>query len=257
MTSYHFVLRPGANRLFCPIVKGFLAILAMLMTLGAGGAKAQTQDPEDPWEDFNRAMFAFNDTADRYVIKPVAKGYVKVTPSPLRQGVSNVFYNLLEVRNVFNDLLQAKFGQAGKDTGRFLINSTLGVAGVFDVAAHMGLPRAEGEDFGQTLAAWGVSDGPYLVLPVFGPRTLRDAAATPVDWFTDPKTYIGHTRTSYEIKVADLVDTRARLLSLEQDIGADKYTLFRDIYLQRREYLINDGEVEDEFGSGLDDFDDF
>lgn len=218
---------------------------------------SQASDARDPWEDFNRAMFAFNDAADTYVLKPVAKGYVKVTPAPLRQGVNNVFNNILEVRNVFNDLLQAKFTQAGKDSGRFLINSTLGVAGVFDVATHMGLPRSDGEDFGQTLAKWGVADGPYLVLPVFGPRTLRDAAATPVDWVTDPKTYIGHTQTSYEVKVFDLMDTRSRLLSLEQDIGADKYVLFRDIYLQRREYLINDGEVEDDFGSDLDDFDDF
>ncbi|WP_157497742.1 MlaA family lipoprotein [Gilvimarinus chinensis] len=214
-------------------------------------------DAQDPWEEFNRAMFAFNDAADTYVLKPVAKGYVKVTPGPLRQGVNNVFNNILEVRNVFNDLLQAKFTQAGKDSGRFLINTTLGVAGIFDVANHMGLPRSDGEDFGQTLAKWGVADGPYLVLPVFGPRTLRDAAATPVDWVTDPKTYIGHTQTSYEIKVFDLMDTRSRLLNLEQDIGADKYVLFRDIYLQRREYLINDGKVEDDFGSDLDDFDDF
>ncbi|WP_371872582.1 VacJ family lipoprotein [Gilvimarinus sp. DA14] len=220
-------------------------------------AFAQASDARDPWEDFNRAMFAFNDAADTYVLKPVAKGYVKVTPAPVRQGVSNVFFNILEVRNVFNDLLQAKFVQAGKDSGRFLINSTLGVAGVFDVATHMGLPRSDGEDFGQTLAKWGVADGPYLVLPVFGPRTLRDAAATPVDWVTDPKTYIGHTQTSYEIKVFELMDTRSRLLNLEQDIGADKYVLFRDIYLQRREYLINDGEVEDDFGGDLDDFDDF
>lgn len=218
---------------------------------------AQASDERDPWEGFNRAIFAFNEVADTYVVRPVAVGYEKVTPRLVRRGVGNVFDNLLEVSNVFNSVLQGKFTRAGKDTGRFLINTTLGVAGLFDVASHMGIARTEGEDFGQTLAIWGVPDGPYLVLPVLGPRTLRDAAGMPVDWVTDPKTYIAHTRTSYEIKALELLDIRASLLSLEQDIGSDKYTLYRDIYLQRREYLINDGEVEDTFGGDLDDFDDF
>lgn len=234
-----------------------LYVLLTSFLLVACAQQPKVVDERDPWEGFNRTMFAFNDAADTYVLRPVAKGYVAVTPDPVRQGVSNVFYNLLEVRNVFNDVLQGKFSEAGKDTGRFLINSTLGVAGLFDVASHMGMLRSDGEDFGQTLAVWGVPDGPYLVLPLFGPRTLRDAAGTPVDWVTDPKTYIGHTQTSLEVKLAELVDTRASLLALEQDIGSDKYTLYRDIYLQRREYLIKDGEVEDSFGGDMDDFDDF
>lgn len=229
----------------------------LLVLLALAPIVSNASDERDPWEGFNRAIFAFNDAADTYVVRPVAVGYTKVTPGPLRQGVGNVFSNLKEVPNVLNGLLQGKFGEAGKDTGRFLINTTLGVAGIFDVASHMGLSRNDGEDFGQTLATWGVSDGPYLVLPFLGPRTLRDAAGMPVDWVTDPKTYIGHTQTSYEVKVLELLDTRASLLSLEQNIGADKYTLYRDIYLQRREYLINDGEVEDSFGEELDDFDDF
>ncbi|MDO6747706.1 MlaA family lipoprotein [Gilvimarinus sp. 1_MG-2023] len=218
---------------------------------------AQASDERDPWEGFNRAIFAFNDVADTYVVRPVAVGYETITPEPVQLGVGNFFGNLKEVPNVFNSILQGKFGRAGKDTGRFLINTTLGVAGLFDVASHMGIPRTEGEDFGQTLAKWGVPNGPYLMLPVLGPRTLRDAAGMPIDWVTDPKTYVGHTRTSYEIKAIELLDTRAGLLSLEQDIGSDKYALYRDIYLQRREYLINDGEVEDSFGGDLDDFDDF
>ncbi|MDO6570701.1 VacJ family lipoprotein [Gilvimarinus sp. 2_MG-2023] len=218
---------------------------------------AQASDERDPWEGFNRAIFAFNDVADTYVVRPVAVGYETITPEPVQLGVGNFFGNLKEVPNVFNSILQGKFGRAGKDTGRFFINTTLGVAGLFDVASHMGIPRTEGEDFGQTLAKWGVPNGPYLMLPVLGPRTLRDAAGMPIDWVTDPKTYVGHTRTSYEIKAIELLDTRAGLLSLEQDIGSDKYALYRDIYLQRREYLINDGEVEDSFGGDLDDFDDF
>ncbi|MDO3386961.1 VacJ family lipoprotein [Gilvimarinus sp. SDUM040013] len=234
-----------------------LRLLSAWLVLMITAPIALASDAKDPWEGFNRAVFAFNDAADTYVIRPVAVGYQKVTPGPLRRGVSNVFANLLEVPNAFNDILQGKFGEAGKDTGRFVINSTLGVVGLFDVASHMGLERSDGEDFGQTLASWGVPDGPYLVLPVLGPRTLRDAAGMPVDWVTDPKTYIGHARTSYEVKALDLLDQREGLLSLEQNIGSDKYTLYRDIYLQRREFLINDGEVEDDFGGDLDDFDDF
>ncbi|WP_049722280.1 MlaA family lipoprotein [Gilvimarinus polysaccharolyticus] len=234
--------------------------LAWVLLFSGFSSVVSAADPQDPWEDFNRAVFAFNDAADTYVLRPVARGYQAVTPSPVRQGVNNVFSNVLEIPKVFNDLLQGKFAQAGTDSGRFLINTTLGVAGLFDVAHHMGMPRAESEDFGQTLGRWGVPEGPYLMLPIFGPRTLRDAAATPIDWATDPKTYIGHTQTGYELKAVELLDTRARLLALEQDIGADKYTLLRDIYLQRRDYLVKDGEVEDTFGGdadGFDDFDDF
>lgn len=234
-------------------------LIRVLLTVALSGlaALASASDEHDPWEGFNRAMFTFNDAADTYVLRPVARGYQSVTPRPVRQGVNNIFANILEVPKVFNDLLQGKFSQAGKDGGRFFINTTLGVAGLFDVAHHMGIERTESEDFGQTLGRWGVPDGPYLVLPILGPRTLRDAAAMPVDWVTDPKTYIGHSRTSYETKVVEVVDTRARLIALEQDIGSDKYTLYRDIYLQRRDYLVNDGEVEDSFGGDMDDFDDF
>jgi len=235
-------------------MKVFLFVASLLCL---GWSSLGHADEQDPWETFNRAVFAFNDAADTYVLKPVTQGYRKVTPAPMRRGVGNVFSNVLEVRNVFNGLLQGKPGQAGKDTGRFFINTTLGVAGLFDVASHMGLAKNEGEDFGQTLAVWGVDNGPYLVLPLLGPRTLRDAAAFPVDWVSDPLSYIDHTRTAYEVRALGVIDTRSALMALEQDIGSDKYTLLRDAYLQRREYLIMDGEVEDTFGSGMDDFDDF
>lgn len=230
-------------------------LVSCLLCLGLSGLSHAGE--QDPWESFNRAMFAFNDAADTYVLKPVTKGYRKVTPEPMRRGVGNVFNNMLEVRNVVNGILQGKPGQAGKDTSRFLINTTLGVAGLFDVASHMGLEKSDGEDFGQTLAVWGVNDGPYLVLPLLGPRTLRDAAALPADWVSDPVTYIDHTRTAFEVRALGIIDTRSSLMAMEQDIGSDKYTLLRDAYLQRREYLIKDGEVEDTFGSDMEDFDDF
>ncbi|HEY7883479.1 MAG TPA: VacJ family lipoprotein [Cellvibrionaceae bacterium] len=226
-------------------------LLGLCFTLAA--TSVCHADDHDPWEGFNRAMFAFNDTTDRYLLKPVTLGYRKVTPQPVRQGVGNVFSNALEIRNVFNGLLQGKPGQAGKDTGRFLINTTLGVAGLFDVAQHMGLEKTDGEDFGQTLGVWGVSNGPYLVLPLLGPRTLRDTASIPVDWVTEPMSYAGHTRTTIEVRIVEAINTRSSLLAMEQDIGSDKYTLLREAYLQRREYLINDGQVEDTFGAGADD----
>jgi phospholipid-binding lipoprotein MlaA len=209
--------------------------------------------PEDPWEGFNRKIHSFNDTADRWVMKPVAKGYTKVTPDPVEKGVSNFFGNLLEVRNVVNDLLQGKWAQAGNDTGRFLVNSTLGVAGIFDVARHMNLEKSDGEDFGQTLAVWGVDSGPFLVLPFLGPSTLRDTGALPVDWNLNPIAELDDVPTRNGLRVLEYVDTRAQLLDAEALLSGDRYVFIREAYLQRREYLINDGDVPDDF----DDFGDF
>lgn len=206
------------------------------------------QDEADPWQGFNRAMFAFNDVTDRYLFRPLAKGYVFITPSFVRKGVDNVIDNVMEVPNVLNDVLQGKGKQAANDTGRFLVNSTVGLAGLFDVAQHMGMEANEGEDFGQTLAVWGVKQGPYIVLPLFGPSTLRDGIAMPVNVYSDPRTYIDHVPTRNTVSGVSLLNTRANLLDLERHITGDRYTFIRDAYLQRRQFLINDGEVEDDFG---------
>lgn len=232
-----------------PILVGLLAILFL-----SGCASTSTTSSNDPWEGFNRKVFAFNDTADRWVLKPVAKGYTYVTPDPVERGVSNVFSNLLEVRNILNDVLQWKWGQAGNDTGRLLINSTLGIAGIFDVAKHMSLPKSEGEDFGQTLAVWGVGQGPYIVLPFLGPSNLRDTVALPVDWAADPLSYIDHVPTRNTSRALDFIHDRAALLDAEELISGDKYLFFREAYLQRRDYLVKDGEIEDDFGDFGDDF---
>ncbi|TQV78705.1 VacJ family lipoprotein [Exilibacterium tricleocarpae] len=213
------------------------------------------ENPVDPWEGFNRSMFAFNDGVDTYFLKPVAKGYRAITPDPVENSVSNVFGNLLEIRNVINDVLQWKWGKAGNDSGRFLINSTIGIAGLFDVAAKMGLERNDGEDFGQTLATWGVGSGPYLVLPLFGPSNVRDGLSFPIDAFSDPIRYIDHVPTRNSINGVQLISTRAGLLQAESLISGDKYVFFRDAFLQRREYLILDGEVEDDFGEDFEDYD--
>lgn len=202
----------------------------------------------DKFEGFNRAMFAFNDTLDRWVLKPVAKGYVYIAPEPVEIGVKNFFSNLGEISNVFNDVLQWKWKTAGVDTGRFLINSTVGILGFFDVAQHMGLEENDGEDFGQTLAKWGVGEGSYLVLPFLGPTTLRDGFGKPIDIFTNPVTYVEPSRTAMGLTATDLIQTRAQLLDVEDLIQGDKYVMIRSVYLQRRDFLNNDGVVEDDFG---------
>ncbi len=204
---------------------------------------------EDPWEDFNRKVFAFNDFADRYFLKPATQAYRYVAPEFVERGVSNVFSNVMEVPSALNGLLQGKPASAGKDTGRFLINSTLGVVGWWDIASKMGLEGGEQEDFGQTLSVWGFSEGPYLVLPFLGSSTVRDAVALPVDYMTDPLMQVDHTRTRNTVLAFRYLDRRSELLDLERHLTGDRYLFIRDAYLQRREYLINDGVVEDEFGS--------
>ncbi|WP_297186595.1 VacJ family lipoprotein [uncultured Porticoccus sp.] len=205
-------------------------------------------NPDDPWEGFNRKMFAFNDTVDTYTLKPIAKGYRAVTPDPVERGVSRMFSNVGEVVNVFNDLLQGKFRQAGNDTGRFVINTTIGLVGFFDVADHFGLPKNDGEDFGQTLGVWGVDSGPYLVLPLIGPSTLRDGPARVVDRFINPINEIDHVPTRNQIYGAEVISTRADLLEAEKFVRGERYSFIRDAYLQRRKFLLMDGGVEDDFG---------
>lgn len=226
-----------------------MATTAITSSVMTTGAMAEDAKNPDPWEGFNRSVYTFNDTMDRYFMKPVAQSYRAVTPDPVEDGISNVFDNLLEVRNIINDILQWKWGQAANDTGRFLVNSTVGVVGLFDVAQHIGLPENDGgEDFGQTLAVWGVGSGPYVVIPFLGPSTLRDGLGLPVDSQMDLIGYIDHVPTRNTTWGAGFVDTRAGLLEAEELISGDRYTFMRDAYLQRREYVINDGAVEDDFG---------
>ena len=223
-------------------------------------APEQKQENVDPFIGFNKAMFSFNLKLDRWILKPVAKGYDKVAPQPVKTGVGNFFDNLSEVSNVVNDVLQWKWGQAGHDGSRFLINSTIGLLGIFDVAAKLGLEDTEGEDFGQTLAVWGVPQGKYIVLPVFGPSTFRDTAGTPVDWYTDPINYIEDSETQIGLNVARVIHNRAGLLDAEE-LAPKEFDLFyifvRDAYLQDRKNAISDGEVvEDAFGDDFEELDD-
>jgi len=202
--------------------------------------------PKDPWENFNRAIFTFNDKLDIYALKPVAQGYQAVTPQFLEDGIHNVFGNLGEVGNLGNNLLQGKLHDAGVDTSRFLFNSLFGVFGFFDVATWMGLSRND-EDFGQTLGAWGLASGPYLVLPLLGPSSVRDAAGKIPDSQLQPYPYVGDVPVRNVSHGLDLIDMRASLLSAEKLIIGDKYAFIRSAYLQSREFKVNDGQVEDDF----------
>ncbi len=212
---------------------------------------------KDNFESFNRAMFSFNMTLDRWFFRPLAVGYTKIAPQPVETGIGNFFSNLREIRNVINDVLQWKWKQAGNDTGRFLLNSTVGLVGFLDVAKHAGLPESDGEDFGQTLAVWGVPQGPYIVVPFLGPHTVTSGVGLPADWVSHPLWYVENKYVAYGAVGLDMLHTRSELLAAEELMSGDTYIFIRDAYLQRREFLINDGIVEDDFGSGDDEEFDF
>ena len=220
----------------------FLLLLALLIV------PSTYASDDDPLEPMNRAIFEFNEIVDDNVLKPIAKGYKYVTPDPVEVGISNFFSNLGEIGTITNDLLQLKFAQAGRDTMRFFLNSTLGIFGIFDVATPLGLSKNK-EDFGQTLGFWGVPDGPYLVLPFLGPSSFRDGPSMIVDYELSPVEQLHHEERQV-LQTLDIVDTRARLLRATKilDTAAkDKYIFIRESYLQKRESQVNDGNVKEEF----------
>jgi phospholipid-binding lipoprotein MlaA len=230
------------------ILKSFAYFACLAALLAAPGAQASA----DPLERINRPIFAFNDVVDRYALRPVARGYDYVMPAAAQRGVNNFFSNLYDVTNTLNSALQWRWGGAMESGGRVLVNSTLGLAGFFDVATPLGLERRR-TDFGQTLALWGVPEGPYLVLPLLGPRTVRSGTATLVDTFTlSVPPYLDDRSLRNTIWVTELVHIRSQFLESDSLITGDRYIFLRDAYLQHRAVLVNDGEVVDEFS----DFDD-
>ena len=204
----------------------------------------------DPFEDINRIVFNISDDLDQAVLRPAAEFYSEYTPLFLKNGITNVFSNLSEVDTIVNQLLQGKVWYAAQDTGRFVINSTVGIAGFFDIASRAGLEKHD-EDFGQTLGYWGVSSGFYLFVPFLGPTTLRDMLAKPTSWFLSGNFSVSDEEASIFLNVLDVIETRERLLIAENLIVGDKYDFVRDAYLQSREYLAADGEIEDDFLTDL------
>ena len=219
---------------------------ALLVAWLAAGCTTMTDRAEayDPWEGMNRKTFAFNDAVDKAVLKPVAQGYEKVTPAFVREGVNNFFGNLDDIGTSLNNFLQGKAGQGLTDAGRVVVNSFLGVFGLWDVATPMGLEKHE-EDFGQTLGAWGVAPGPYFVIPLLGPSTVRDAPARFADpqWFIWPRA-VDNEALYWSIWGFDKVRQRANLLKAEavlDEASLDRYSFVRDAWWQRRRNNVYDG----------------
>jgi len=224
-----------------------LLALVCLSLFGCASLPNTKRDPRDPFERMNRATYRFNDTIDRAVAKPVAQTYRRVTPHFVQTGVSNFLDNLGYPTTIVNDLLQLKLQGFCRDTTRLIVNSTVGIGGLFDPATTAGLEKND-EDFGQTLGWWGVRPGPYLVIPFLGPADVRDAFGRGADIFTDPRHYIHDTATSYGLWGLGLLDGRARLLDAEKAMEGvyDPYAFIRNAYLQRRQFLVTDGKVTDE-----------
>jgi phospholipid-binding lipoprotein MlaA len=220
----------------------------MTLALAAGmvglmGGCATSGNPKDPIEGFNRAMFAFNDGLDTVIIKPVAQGYEAVLPTPVRTGVTKFFGNIADVFIAVNNLLQGKVPEAFSDAGRFVVNSTIGVLGVIDWATDMGLEKHD-EDFGQTFGRWGVGNGAYVVVPFFGPRTVRDTVGLVLDVKADPVDNIDLIPTRNTLLAVRIASDRANMLPADkviEEAALDKYSYMRDGYLQRRRSLIHDG----------------
>lgn len=206
---------------------------------------ATSGNPKDPIEGFNRAMFAFNEGLDAAIIKPVATGYDAVLPDSVQTGVTNFFGNIADFFIGINNLLQGKVGDGVGDFGRVAINSTIGLLGVLDVATELGIEK-HNEDFGQTFGRWGIGNGAYVVLPVFGPRTVRDTVGLVLDVKADPVVQVDHIPTRNSLAVLRLINDRAGLLSADkviEEAALDKYSYMRGAYLQRRRNLIYDGNA--------------
>ena len=224
--------------------RSFLTALAAIVLLSAcAGTQNRHTDPEnDPWEGFNRKIYRFNENMDK-VVRPVAVAYDKVMPDPFQRGVGNFFRNLDAPVTIVNQVLQGKLKQSGVSVGRFLVNSTIGLLGFFDVATKMGMPFYN-EDLGQTLAGWGYDNSRFLMLPFFGPSTFRDGVTRYVDSFYHPVGAAIHDRNRWGLLIWRGIDTRARFLIQDDELqqAYDPYVLIRDVWMQNRQYQIYDGD---------------
>ena len=218
------------------------ALSLVLVSLLGCAAPPAKKDPRDPWERVNRTTYKFNDKLDKAVLRPVARGYQKVTPQVVRTGVSNFVDNLNYPVVIVSDLLQAQFKQFARDTGRLLMNTTLGVGGILDPASKAGLEKNE-NDFGLTFGRWGISKGPYFIIPFLGPSDVRDGIGRVPAAYASPQNYVNDWRVQYGIWGISLLDARYRLLGTDAtlDSAYDPYLLMKNAYLQRRDFLLNKG----------------
>ena len=215
--------------------------------------QALVANVNDLFENINRTFFDINEKVDNVALKPIALTYSK-TPEPVKHGITNFFRNLKEIDNTLNQVLQGKPKYAINDFSRFIINSTIGIGGILDPASSMGLERHD-EDFGQTLGLWGVSPGPYLMIPFLGPTTTRDLLSRPISSFLEVTFHMDDSNVRISLSALDAIETRERLLDVESLLSGDKYNFVRDSYSQSREYEIKDGlNIVDEFTDDMDDF---
>ena len=222
-----------------------ISILVAACIFSVAHAEQDEEKNTDPWMGLNQVSYGINNVADTIILKPLATGYQTVTPVPLRRGVKNFFGNLGDVNNSVNNLLQGKLLASGGDLLRLVINSSMGIGGLFDVASAMGLNK-HNESFGQTLSVWGVPAGPYVVIPLLGPSTLTDAITNPLNTALDPIRFlhpVSHRNSLFGFRA---IEQRATLLAAESAVFGDRYIFLRDAYLQRRNYLVLDGNVEEE-----------
>ncbi len=229
------------------LLRAALCTIIVTMFAGCAGnippAAKENRAPSDPWEPLNRRIHNFNQGVDKVSFKPLAKGYQRVLPETMQRGVNNFSKNLLGPLFIINNFLQGKFRRGFSETGRFLANSTWGILGLVDVGADLGMePYREG--FGQTLAVWGVPDGPYVVVPILGPRTLRGAVTIPLFFLADPLHYVDDDTLRWSIYAVRAVDLRANLFTAEALIedSFDRYLTIRESYLQHQQFLIYDGD---------------
>ncbi len=229
-----FTINSIAHHAYFTLARALFGLMILLI-LG-GCASGPAANPTDPLEPFNRKMFAINESVDSAVLRPVALGYRAITPQPVRNGVSNFFNNLEDLWSAFNGVLQLRPAVALDNTMRFSMNTAFGLGGLIDIASELGIER-HSEDFGKTLGRWGVPAGPYLMMPLFGPSTLRDAATITLENSYNPIANIEHVRTRNSATALRLVDTRTNLLRLTDmldEMALDKYSFSRDAFLQKR-----------------------
>lgn len=223
-----------------------LSVIALVFAVTTFAPTAHATEISDPLEGINRKIDAFNTGVDLVIFRPLAKGYEFITPKFVRQGVTNFFSNLFYPTTIVNQALQGNFKLAGQDFGRFVINTTIGIGGLFDPAtAGSDSLQKHDEDFGQTFGKWGMSSGPYLVLPIFGPSNVRDGLGRLAGLFTNPITYVEDDETQLALFAGALIDSRYRLFKAEELISGDKYLFIRDAYTQRREHMIRNGAAEE------------
>jgi phospholipid-binding lipoprotein MlaA len=230
-----------------PTRTSLLALCLLLLTAGCAALPPGKRDPRDPWERMNRATFRFNDKFDRAIARPVARGYRAVTPHFVQTGIRNVYDNVDTTIVMLNDLLQGEFKSFASDTGRLLLNTTIGIGGLADPATALGLDKND-RDFGQTLGKWGLGSGPYLMLPFLGPCDVRDGVGRLADAYSTPRTYIKNNYWLWGVWLLDAVDLRSRFLDTDRlmDTAYDPYAFLRNAYLQHRDFKVNGGQSSSE-----------